>query len=197
MSFFWGGDTSAVSFTVRRPKIFDFFHSSFKLWVLILLYFIKRKMKGIRYISTVLHYSSCMKRQSKMAALHAATALWIIQMLFLSLFIVWWCLNQLKQIKVSKKLIEFPISLAENIIQTSCRFASPSHYEDFQGDGSDAREPPHFCTGVPCTSGLELLFYCTRMFQIKLWSVRCPCSEWQSSHVLVECSSISLPILWM
>lgn len=35
-------------------------------------YLIKRKMKGIRYISTVLHYSSCMKRQSKMAASHAA-----------------------------------------------------------------------------------------------------------------------------
>lgn len=110
-------------------------------------YFIKRKMKGIRYISTVLHYSSCMKRQSKMAALHAAICTLNYSNAFFSLFIVWWCLNQLKQIKVGNKLIEFLISLAENLIQNSCRFASPSPYEDFQGGGSDASESPKFYRG--------------------------------------------------
>lgn len=121
-------------------------------------YFIKRKMKGIRYISTVLHYSSCMKRQSKMAASHAAIALWIIQMLFLSLFIVWWCLNQLKQIKVGNKLIEFPISLAENLIQIAAGL--PVHHTMKTSRVMGLMPVSHhtFVLGLPALQGWSCYF---------------------------------------
>lgn len=68
---FWGGHFYCVFYSEKALDLW--FLSQFSQIVdSDPIYFIKRKMKGIRYISIVLHYSSCMKRQSKMAALHAA-----------------------------------------------------------------------------------------------------------------------------
>lgn len=124
--FSWG----QLCYLVYSEKVLDFCFqiSSFKLWVVNLLTSSKEKWRALATFLLCYTIHLAWKDKAKWLPCMQQFALWIIQMLFLSLLMARWCPNQLKQIKAGNKLIWFSISLAESLIENSCRFASPSHW---------------------------------------------------------------------